>query len=367
MKVFLLLFFTFFFSLLWCQTNTPVPNQKTEKEELNTQPASLEKSDAKMQSTMKKMESKSAIENFNEIALRYDQQWKSYSRNPYRRTLMDTELEELNGYLNRMTAQESKNFKSLLAFYQVGQHDIKRYEALKLAEKIAPSNEDVLKLNVAFFAITQKTEKEREYLLNLFRKGIYPMKNIDFFTDVISSVSVGGTLVVHGYEDYCGIRYVQLQQNKRKDVKVISLDFLNSSNYREQLKKLGFTIPAEELVDIQFLEKFCVRNENKDIHLSLTIAPPYLIYLKDKIYIKGLTAYFSRVTLDLYTENTQLWSKELNKYSLQQEKFSLNANYLPMLYQMRNGLDESAEKVQIQSAIQKIAEQLNLPEKVKSY
>ncbi|MBU2019451.1 MAG: hypothetical protein KJ941_07390, partial [Bacteroidetes bacterium] len=148
---------------------------------------------------------------------------------------------------------------------------------------------------------------------------------------------------------------------------------LNSENYRKSLKQKGIFIPSQIEVNPSFVREFCLKNEQKNVQLSMTIAAPYFQIISQSIYVKGLTFYFSSILQDLYTENLILWEKGLAKQSLKVTGFTLNSNYLPILYQLRSGSVSSSSygkklpNEPYSEIINRIVDQLKLSENSKNY
>jgi hypothetical protein len=317
MKTVLIVFFSF--SIISAQSQINVPEPAIENSVQSNpikQLEEVEKGEIKLKTQIPSDKLYAIIEQeltFNQANSYFVQKWKLYSQNSYRRTLTETELEDLQQYLNRMSQMEPENPRTLLAYYQIGQHSTERYEALKKAEKSIPNDSEILKQTIAFNEIIGKYETERELLVRVFRLTIYPLANTEYAQDVLTSVANDGILIVHGWEDYIAIRYAQLVQNIRNDIKVISLDLLNSSIYRKSLTQNGISIPSQSEINPNFFLELCSQNEYLKIHVSMTVAAPYLLGVSKSIYVKGLTFFYSSVLQDMFSQNFELWESLLSK------------------------------------------------------
>ena len=145
---------------------------------------------------------------------------------------------------------------------------------------------------------------------------------------------MNSTLITHGFEDTYGVLFNQFSHQLRSDVKVISLDFLQSPQYRKALEVKGYVLPKSTKIDVGYLSQFCYLNAEKELFLSVTIPRNYLDPLSKKLFPVGLTfQYVDAPSEDLPVRQENLWFYQLNKYGLNEgeERSKFAMNYLPLL------------------------------------
>lgn len=272
---------------------------------------------------------------YQTVQQQYETSYDTYTMNPNRKSMTEEEKQELNVLLNQMSKLEPENWLNLLAYYQIGQHDISRFAALEKVEAQKSKDRDLLNQVISYNAITSNENRLREDLVQLKNAGFYSTEVFHYAEDVLLSCGENSLLITHGFEDTHTALYVQKVMRKKSGVEIIDLDWFNSSFYRNVLKRKGYRVPNSTMVDVAFLQEFCVLNADKEIHLGLTLAKPYLNALLPNLYVQGLTFRFSVLTLELSVVNQQLWDATLTKKVLETCKHSLSVNYLPFLYQLR--------------------------------
>jgi hypothetical protein len=117
-------------------------------------------------------------------------------------------------------------------------------------------------------------------------------------------------------------------------VKVISLDFLQSPQYRQALEGKGYVLPKSTKIDVGYLSQFCYLNADKELFLSVTIPRSYLEPLSKKLFPVGVTfEYTDKPAEDLPIRQENLWFEQLNKYGLTEgeERSKFAMNYIPLL------------------------------------
>ncbi|NRA11630.1 MAG: hypothetical protein HRT57_06725, partial [Crocinitomicaceae bacterium] len=182
--------------------------------------------------------------------------------------------------------------------------------------------------------------------------------------DVLLSVPENGVLITHGFDDSYATWYKQNSADVRKDVTIISLDFLQSDHYRELLKEDGYKLPESKVVDVKFLKSFCELNTSKSISISLTTPKEYFKPIQSSLYITGLVFEYHKDEFDNFHRNDDLWNSTLKKHlvnnATDEKSKQLSSNYLPMLLQLRKvyvkmdlkgkleEVDEASDKVSVQ-------------------
>lgn len=271
---------------------------------------------------------------------------------PQDQTKMDKDV-QLLGQL----APES--FEYNLYAYISGNYDVSRISFLKKAAQLQPTNEDVIIQYAAYHVSLGEIENAIKYLDQWERSLSSDFSNVIYAKDVLNSVDENGLLVVHGVNDSYGVLLQQLKNKLRPDVQIVSLELLQSEQYKKLMKDKGLKFPESELIDKSYLEEFCKLNKEKNPFLSMTIPREYLIAMTSKLFAIGLTfEYSEQADLDNFYRNEFLWNSKLTKdliKELEKKEIEINqenqlvSNYLPMLLQMRqvyiqnNELDRKQE------------------------
>lgn len=239
--------------------------------------------------------------------------------------------------VREMKSTDSTSFNYHLTKFIAGNYNTENSYHINQAFSQNPNDKDVLKQITALSVIEADSAKTLNLLELQVQNNHLDQNFIDYGSDLLMSVPNNSTLITHSFDDTYGSLYNQLKFNQRKDVKVINLDFCQSETYRNNMNKLGYQVPKQEMVDTQYLSDFIYLNRIRALALSLTLPKSYFMPLQSDLIINGLVLLFSP---NLTTgENVDLWEKLLSKKIIigktdLAKKLSLN--YLPMLIELRN-------------------------------
>lgn len=279
--------------------------------------------------------------------------------------------QEMNQAIDYYKVNAPESFEYHFFTYTAGNYDISLYDHLKKAQELKPANSDVVAQMAAYDIITEDTVAAEKNLTTLVEMGKIEQEVLSYDIDLLNSVSANGVLLTHGFDDSYGVFYLNSVANLRTDVKVISLDFMQSKAYRDSLQQDGFVIPASSTIDVNFLGEFCAKNESKNLFISMTFPKPYLTPLAGKLNIHGLTFSYGEQAEGILEENEILWEKLLNNgyvYKAKTEKGKqLSSNYLPLLFYLREYYEAEGESdllIEIDKAIDRIGVQSNKYSKV---
>ncbi len=281
--------------------------------------------------------------------------------------------EEMNQAINFYKINAPESFEYHYFTYTAGNYNIELYPHLLKAQELKPANSDVITQVAAYEIITGDSAQAEANLTKLVEMGKLEQEVLAYDKDVLNSVPAGSVLLTHGFDDSYGTFYLNSVMNIGTEVKIISLDFMQSTAYRDSLKKDGFKIPASTTVDVNFLNEFCKQNEEKKLFLSMTFPKPYLSPMVDKLSIHGLVFAYSTKQAGILEENELIWSELLKNgfiYKARTERGKqLSSNYLPLLFYLREnyqtkGLGDKLDE--IDEAIDRIGVQSNKMSKVNS-
>lgn len=282
--------------------------------------------------------------------------------------MQQQEMDEAVGFYK---ANAPESFEYHYFKYAGGNYDISLFPHLQKAMALKPNNSDVIAQVAAYNIIVNDSVEAAKNLTQLVEIGKIEPEVLNYGTDMLTSVPTGGVLLTHGFDDSYSAFYLNSVAHLRTDVKVISLDFMQSKVYRDSLKNDGFKIPASNTVDVAFMREFCASNEDKNLFISMTFPKPYLAPLADKLNIHGLVFSYGVKQSAILEDNEVLWDKILkNDFTFKTEKGKqLSSNYLPLLFYLRESYQNAGlmEKVaEIDKAIDCIGVQSNKFSKVNS-
>lgn len=236
--------------------------------------------------------------------------------------------------------------------YVAGNYNVELIEHLKKAETLRPANSDVQIQLAAYYLILNDSKNALVYLDKLVASTRINKELIDYAEDLLLSATDNGTLITHGFDDTYATAYVQLSKKIRTDVKLLSLDFIQSEKYKTNLKAQGFILPDKKVVDVSYFQDFCTKNSLKNISISMTTPKEYLTAIQQNLFVVGLIfEYHTDLTFNNFYRNEYLWNEVLTKKLINQasnEKAKqLSANYLPMLLHLRKVYTQKNEMAKV--------------------
>lgn len=271
---------------------------------------------------------------------------------------------QMNNAVSYFESVAPESFEFHFYKYTSGNYNTDLISHLLAAEKLKPNNADVQVQLVAYHMINQTTNEALVYLNKLMDNKRLTQSVVLYAQDVLRSVPQNGVLITHGFDDTYAAWYAQLKHGIRKDVRIISLDLMQSAQFRDELMEQGFILPTSPLIDVDYLSQFCAMNASKNLCIALTTPKDYFKPILSNVFLTGLVFEYKTTLYDNFWRNESLWNshlkKELINDSVDDKGKSLSSNYLPMLFQMRKvyGQMEKNEKVrEIDAVIDQIGAQ----------
>jgi hypothetical protein len=373
-RIYILYFLLLFPLLYWAQppqgkkeTNVQMnagyyniqTNQSSENALLNGVPQSEQNTLLKSDSAYFQLEKREREDVFKqEESLSMDQQTKVMSSfslvrqksklSNFQRTPLLSEQQEMDAKVKQLELLSPNSWEYQLAFFSAGNYNLERAPAMEQAFELNQENTEVQKQYFSLKFISGDTVSAENTLSLMSVNDVISLEVERYTNDVLTSCTMNSTLITHGFEDTYGALFNQFSHQIRSDVKVISLDFLQSPQFRKELEGQGYVLPKYTKIDIAYLSQFCFLNAEKDLFLSVTIPRNYLEPLSKKLFPVGLTfQYAERPTDDLPIRQENLWFYQLNKYGLndgeEHSKFAMN--YMPLLMYLEKKYIEEGNEV----------------------
>jgi len=289
---------------------------------------------------------------FKANSANYGTVYKESTHNRASRSATPVQQKQMNSSLGYMNTLAPSAFETNLFNYVNGRYDSDSANYLFEAAEINPSDPLLRKQLSAYYLVEEKGELADSVTQTLFQDGTYCAGMNYYANDLSFSVPATNTIVVHGIDDLLPLAQVQSEGNKTFEI--VSLELLQSKDYRKSLEKLGYKIPASKIVDTAFLVDFVQMNADKNIQLSMTLPKEYLANFMPNLYPMGLT-FVLKQSDDLNKFNAELWENDWNKDLLIKGtgdwSDNLTKNYLPTLYTLQKyyraeGKEEEVIKIQ---------------------
>jgi hypothetical protein len=377
---FLLLFISIFgltnLVIAQANTNTTIQNNNenatNSKEEIIIAPSSVteEKENDLEEVTLKKTVASEKSANSKQIEMKTNTSFlknkKLAATQITSRTPTLEQQAEMNTAIDYYKLNAPESFEYHYFTYIAGNYNLDLIMHLEKAKELKPTNSDVIVQMAAYHTIISDTNASSKELSQLVQMGKIESDVLTYDNALLNSVSTNGVLLTHGFDDAFGSLYLQQNNNVRNDVKIVSLDLMQSKVYRDSLQKDGFQMPNSQIVDVQFFQDFCAQNQSKNLNLSMTFPKPYLQPQINQLEVQGLVYVFKDLSKNRATENQQIWkiinlSKAIESVHTEKGK-QLTANYLPMLFYLKDLYEKQNKKNEIppiDKAIEKIGIQTN--------
>jgi hypothetical protein len=377
---FLLLFISIFglanFAIAQANTNESLQNNHSNstisKEEIIIAPSSVpeEKENDLQEVTLKKTVTSEKSANAKQIEMKTNTSFlknkKLAATQITSRTPTLEQQAEMNTAIDYYKLNAPESFEYHYFTYIAGNYNLDLIMHLEKAKELKPTNSDVIVQMAAYHTIISDTNASSKELSQLVQMGKIEADVLTYDNALLNSVSTNGVLLTHGFDDAYGSFYLQQNNNVRNDVKIVSLDLMQSKVYRDSLQKDGFQMPNSQVVDVQFFQDFCAQNQSKNLNLSLTFPKPYLQPQINQLEVQGLVYVFKDPSKNMASENQKIWktfslSKSFENVNTEKGK-QLTANYLPMLFYLRDLYEKQNKKNEIppiDKAVEKIGIQTN--------
>lgn len=255
------------------------------------------------------------------------------------KTPTSKQVEKLNYELIKIKNVNENVFEYHLYNYKAGNYDFDRIDDLKAAARIQPNHPEVLKSLSAYHYILNNESDLKEQLIKMDAAKHFSSELTAFANDVLHTLPKNSILLTHGEDDTYPLLIEQYVNATRKDVKVISLEHLQSETYRDKLKRKGFKLPKSNIINTSYFEEFVSMN-SENLIVSTSFPKTYLKTIRDDIRVEGLGFRVDKLKNEnAQTQLVKLYENTI-KSSLEKNKErgydKLLSNYLPFLFELRN-------------------------------
>lgn len=293
------------------------------------------------------------------------------SHNAYCRSASPVQQKQMNESLELMNMIAPDAYETNLFNYQSQHYNSAYFPYLKKAAALHPDTLPVRQQLAAHYFSVNESMTADSVITQMVTDGNISSGQMTYAFNLGLSVGATNTIVVHGFDDFLPLSHAKVQTNANYNI--VSLDLLQSDDYRSNLAAQGYAIPASKIVDTAFLADFVTMNQSKNIQLSMTLPRYYLESFLPNLYPQGLT-FVLKDDPALTATNIQLWEKLWNKAPLKSggndKADQWSTNYLPALVMIKrqyelNGQISEANKVN--EAIIAISERRKIEPKIKKY
>lgn len=291
-------------------------------------------------------------EQYQNASISFESSRKQASYQRSQRSPSYNQQVEMDNAVDYFQQNSPNSFEYHYFSYTAGNYDVSLFEHLAEAERLRPNNSDVHVQLAAYYIIKEEKQQALNYFDQLIASNRLTNDVLKYAEDILVSTPKNGTLITHGFDDSYGVWYLQAAKNIRTDVTLISMDFLQSKEYRNRLSSKGYVLPSSTSIDVNYFKEFCTLNAGKKLAVSMTTPKEYFKPVLNQMYTTGLVFEYHTAEFNNFNRNVELWGKLLKKYLIEnatdEKAKQLSANYLPMLLQMRKVYHQQGDMKKVQ-------------------
>ena len=287
----------------------------------------------------------------------------AYARSPSEgaQQLLDKNVQEIQSI-----APES--IEAEILYYDAGNYNADRASALQSSLEKDAENEEALTLWVANSLVLGDTIQAFATLKKMEALNYIPRDVLCYAKDLFASVPKNAILITHGKWDTYGFVYEQMYGSENQQSLNVSLDLLQSPQYRKLLKRKGLMLPEGKRIDVEYFKALCEINDERQFAFSMTIPKEYLVSFAKQMIPNGLVfLYPSSDEVDQVVANNEAYLDSFLFMDCGQMEnnslVGLNANYLPMLMlleqQYENDKGSNVKLSQVQKHREKLKRRID--------
>lgn len=251
------------------------------------------------------------------------------------RSATDFQQKAMDSQYSSISNLSPTNPNNGILYYELGNYDATREPWLAKAMLANPNHPEGLELSVANCIVIGDSLNLKRRLNTLDSLGLFSKDIQCYSIDLVNSVPTQSIMVTHGRWDTYGVLNEQLNK-KDKNFLNVSLEMLQSPQYRSLLQKRGLNIPVQKEVDINYFKDFVNMNDGNQFAFSMTLPNGYLVQFEEDIIPYGLVfLYQNKLSDQTILSHNLLFSDAFSYldcgYSEVSKYEELKDNYLPMI------------------------------------
>ncbi|MDZ4822154.1 MAG: hypothetical protein SH856_01720 [Flavobacteriales bacterium] len=285
------------------------------------------------------------------------------------RSISTDSQKKLDFMVSEMNTHIPNTFEFHYASYLNGNKSTDALSHLQQAHTLNPSSTELHDDMLANAVIEKNESEKKDFAQKLSEGKVYSGAELEYNRNVLASVSVGAVLITYGNVDTYPLIISQEVNGLRKDIKIVCLDWLGSSAYRDQVA-VDCGVAKNKITSSASLSLAeILAGSPKKIFVALTLPPNELKKYADKLYLTGLALMYSNQSQSNLPDLASKWEVYFSKTHLADNE-ALNRNYILPLIQLSAYYDDTGQPDK-KKTVDDLAKQLALsttnPSKVNQY
>ena len=217
-----------------------------------------------------------------------------------------------------------------------------------------PDNVELYDDFMDYYAMNDNLQGRRKFSKELSKSNVIPDYVLEYNYNVLASLPSDAVLFTNGFDDTYPIWVLQDVQNVRPDVKVVKINYLSDTIYRNKvLNELGLSYD-NDLNGIKLVKNILEQNPDKPLYLPFTVDKRLIQALYPNLYPIGLVFKYAKTPVDNLPETQRVWEDNFKKTTLLEvekpkKQRDFQVNYLIPLVNLYNYYIKIGEKEKAKS------------------
>lgn len=243
------------------------------------------------------------------------------------RSISPASQQKLDFMVEQMESAIPGTYEFHYASYLNGNKSPDAMQHLRQASALNPGAVELYDDMLAMAVIEKNQSRVKEFAQKLSDARIYSPAELEYNNNVLASVSPGAILITHGNVDTYPLIISQQLNAIRTDVKIICLDWLGSSVYREQVAQMCGIAKGKISIDASSTLASILSGSNEKIYLALTLPPSELKKHAPNLYLNGLAFLYSEQEQANLPDLASKWEIYFSKAHIDDNE-AINRNYI---------------------------------------
>ncbi len=232
--------------------------------------------------------------------------------------------------------------------------DADAFYFLQKAFEVYPDNVELYDDFMDYYAMNDNLQGRRKFSKELSKSNVIPDYVLEYNYNVLASLPSDAVLFTNGFDDTYPIWVLQDVQNVRPDVKVVKINYLSDTVYRNKvLNELGLSYD-NDLNGIKLVKNILEQNPDKPLYLPFTVDKRLIQALYPNLYPIGLVFKYAKTPVDNLPETQRVWEDNFKKTTLLEvekpkKQRDFQVNYLIPLVNLYNYYIKIGEKEKAKS------------------